>query len=179
MSNPVKFQAFSLVYYHLDHADVERISDLFIFTQQLASDKKFLDFLLNTKLTVLHASIFFRLTAGSSGAPTARRPAGRRRTRRKISSGRCRSSTTGPCRSSPPLPRPRASTGRRAARTTAAPPTPPRFPCRTSPPRRTPSGASPPAGDVDVTRYGSVVVVLVLVGIGACKKQKICRRVYM
>jgi hypothetical protein len=59
LSNPVEFQAFSLVYYHLDHADVERISDLFIFTQQLASDKKSLSFLLNTKLTVLHASIFF------------------------------------------------------------------------------------------------------------------------
>jgi len=88
---------------------------------------------------------FGRLTAGSSGARTGRRPAGRRPARRRISSGRCRSSTSGPCRSSPPRPRPRASTGRAARATAPPPPTSPLCPCRTSRPRRTPSVASPPA----------------------------------
>lgn len=127
-----------------------------------------------------------RLTAGSWGAPTAPRPAGRRPTRPKTSSDRCQSSTSGPCRSSLPRPRPRGFTGR-AARATARrpPPTPtrPPCPCRTSRPRRTHSAATPPpplgsrrrsAGeDVDVTSRGDRVCLLpVLEWRRLCKKTK-------
>jgi hypothetical protein len=119
---------------------------------------------LNNCLTLTCFTSVCRPTAGSSGAPTARRTAGRRRGRRRTSSARCRRSTTtsGPCRSSLPRPRPPACTGRAGFAMTAPPKTPLPCPCRTSSHRRIRSSASPPTpgvsssprspGDINVTR---------------------------
>lgn len=103
-----------------------------------------------------------RRTAARSGAWTARRTAAGRRRRpppppqpppppaaARTSSARCRK-FTGPCRSSPRRPRRQGSTGNGTRATVAAPPTPARCSCRTSPRRRTPSVASPPPAPVTI-----------------------------